>query len=258
MTSVAKEPQRRYSTKTIKVLFAFSGNQCAEPNCTCPIISPGTAVSDALVVGQIAHIFAFSKDGPRGRANLSEAEINQPSNLILLCPTHHVIVDGQPETYPAELLFSWKAKHERKYSHELSQSISEVGYAELELAAQALMAVPTLGAGGSLINIPPKEKIAKNGLGATSEMLLTMGSSKSQEVAEVLIKASQLDAAFPDRLRNGFVSQYRQLRQGGFQGDELFTEMYEWAAGHASSKTREAAGLCVLSHLFIICDVFEK
>ena len=73
-------------------------------DCKNPVIVPPTEESDALVLSQICHIYALNEDGPRGKAGLTEAELNAPDNLILFCPTHHVIIDGQYETYPAELL----------------------------------------------------------------------------------------------------------------------------------------------------------
>ncbi len=94
------EPKRNYTQQTLKILFALSGNRCAEPGCSEAIIASPTASSPALVVGQIAHIYAISEDGPRGKTGLTAKELNQVSNLILLCPTHHVKVDGQFATYP--------------------------------------------------------------------------------------------------------------------------------------------------------------
>src|SRR6185312_6994801 len=86
--------KRSYSQRTLKILFGRCGNRCAEPSCTNPIIKPGTEESPDLVVGQIAHIYAVADSGPRGKPTLSMEERNSPNNLILLCPTHHVIVDG--------------------------------------------------------------------------------------------------------------------------------------------------------------------
>src|SRR4051794_31175049 len=104
MTQAAKktaaEPKRNYAPKTLKMLFALSGNKCAAPGCNEPIIAAPTEHSQAIVVGQIAHIYAISEDGPRGKAGLTEKELNQAPNLLLLCLTHHVKVDGQFETYP--------------------------------------------------------------------------------------------------------------------------------------------------------------
>ena len=109
-----------------------------------------------------------------------------------------------------------------------------------------------------LKTIPPGEKIHKNGLGTTSALLLTMGAANSADVEAVLLKATQLDSKFANNLREGFVTRYRDFVTEGLTGDDLFMAMYEWAGGASRDKHREAAGLCILAHLFIICDVFEK
>ncbi|MEQ9452511.1 MAG: hypothetical protein RJQ07_13090 [Pseudomonadales bacterium] len=116
--------KRSYSQKTIKVLFALSGNRCAYPDCIQPVISKSTEHSDDLVVAQISHIYAISIDGPRGKKGLSEKELNSPSNLLLLCPTHHVIIDGQHETYPAQTLLDWKNTHESRVAAGFDRSLS--------------------------------------------------------------------------------------------------------------------------------------
>lgn len=251
-------PNRNYSGKTIKILFAFSGNQCAAPDCIEPIIANKTTKSDAMVVGQIAHIYAVSEDGPRGKKGLTEKELNQVSNLVLLCPTHHVKVDGQHETYPATMLIDWKARHEKKYGDTLSRTISGVGAAELEVAARTLIAPRLAGHINSLAVIPPQEKIDRNRLGTATSMLLSMGAAKSAEVERVLIQASQLDSQFPERLSAGFVARYNEAKARGLTSDEIFNELYEAAGGGGSDNLRGAAGLCIIAHLFIICDIFEK
>lgn len=105
---------RSYSDKTYKILFGFCDNQCAYPGCTQAIIQRNTEQSNTLVVGQIAHIYAVKDNGPRGKPDLTTAQRNAPENLILLCPTHHRIVDGQHETYPVEMLIAWKEKQEAR------------------------------------------------------------------------------------------------------------------------------------------------
>lgn len=118
--------KRSYSQKTIKVLFASSGNQCAHPDCINQVIIPATEESDALVLNQICHIYAVSEDGPRGKPGLTDKELNHPSNLILLCPTHHTIIDGQHESYPAEVLLDWKRSHEEKMQNLLSTDLGAI------------------------------------------------------------------------------------------------------------------------------------
>lgn len=108
------KPKRRYSQNTLKKLFALSGNQCAHPECANNILEQATECSPELVTGQISHIYAIRKKGPRGNPELTQKELNSPENLILLCPNHHKIVDGQHESYPAEMLKNWKRNHENK------------------------------------------------------------------------------------------------------------------------------------------------
>lgn len=122
-----EKPKRNYSQKTIKVIFGLSGNQCAHPKCANPVIEPRTERSDALVVAQICHIYALNVDGPRGKTGLTEKDLNSPENLLLLCPTHHRLVDGQHETYPAATLKQWKQEHEAKMmKHRLSPDLDGV------------------------------------------------------------------------------------------------------------------------------------
>lgn len=118
--------KRSYSEKTLKVLFALSGNQCAHPECTNTLIEPATENSDALVTAHICHIYAISTDGPRGKPGLTQKELNSPENLILLCRHHHGVVDGQHETYPAALLKEWKQSHESKMQKRLSADLESV------------------------------------------------------------------------------------------------------------------------------------
>jgi hypothetical protein len=137
---------RSYSPHTIKLLFGASGNQCAFPGCTNPIIAAGTPFSDGAVVGQICHIYAASDDGPRGKPGLTAAERNSPNNLILMCGHHHPLVDKQWETYPADLLKAWKKTHEAKFQQgtaealKLQESMQQMGflrtYSDQQIAAE--------------------------------------------------------------------------------------------------------------------------
>ncbi|MES2923155.1 MAG: HNH endonuclease [Verrucomicrobiota bacterium] len=116
----AQKNKRTYTRKTLKVLFALSGNQCAYPDCLNQVIISSTIQSDNHVSNQICHIYALSSDGPRGKVSLTEKELNAPENLILFCPTHHGIVDGQHESFPANLLQQWKQRHETNVNRRIS------------------------------------------------------------------------------------------------------------------------------------------
>lgn len=95
------------SDKTIKRLFALSGNVCAYPGCTLPIVE-----SAGTVTGEICHIRARKAGGPRFDPAQSEDDRQAFANLILLCRHHHKIVDSEPELYSVDALLEIKAIHE--------------------------------------------------------------------------------------------------------------------------------------------------
>lgn len=104
---------RSYTERTIKILFGLSGNRCAFPMCRTPLIDVRNADPDPVVLGEMCHIIASSSNGPRGASSLPSVGRDSHGNLLLLCPTHHALVDARPERYPPETLRAWKARAEQ-------------------------------------------------------------------------------------------------------------------------------------------------
>ena len=154
------------------------------------------------------------------------------------------------------MLQAWKERRERGQLATYTATINDLGYLELEVAARALLN-SSAATGGSLLLITPDKKIEKNGLTNSSKLYISLGSAKAEEVEQTIVRASQLDPSFESNLKSGFVTKYEELKLK-FQGDELFYELWQWASGGPMSTPRAMAGLCILSHLFILCDVFEK
>lgn len=102
---MAEEPKGP-STTTLKRLFAASANRCAFPRCTSPL------VLENKVVGQICHICARSPEGPRFDPSQTALARHSFENLILLCGTHHAVVDDDVEAYTVERLRTMKSRHE--------------------------------------------------------------------------------------------------------------------------------------------------
>lgn len=65
-------------------------------------------------MGQYAHIIAAKPDGPRGDNELSSKLADDPDNIILLCPTHHKIIDDNPNKFTVEYLHWVKNNHENR------------------------------------------------------------------------------------------------------------------------------------------------
>ncbi|MEN8221233.1 MAG: SAVED domain-containing protein [Pseudomonadota bacterium] len=63
----------------------------------------------------IAHIIADSPEGPRGDATLSHNISKEFDNLMLLCDTHHRLIDKKEvDGHPVELLKAFKEEHEKR------------------------------------------------------------------------------------------------------------------------------------------------
>lgn len=92
-------------------LFAMTGNQCAFPDCTQQLID-----QDGDYLGNVCHIEASRKSGPRFNLEMTNEERDSVNNLIVLCPTHHTIVDKKESVYKVDCLRKMKADHENKYA----------------------------------------------------------------------------------------------------------------------------------------------
>ena len=93
--------------KTMKSLFARSGNRCAFPNCYVPLVE-----ENDIVTGEVCHIKARNARGPRYDPSQTDAERNDSANLILLCARHHKIVDDAPATHSVQILLAMKRERE--------------------------------------------------------------------------------------------------------------------------------------------------
>lgn len=100
------------SAKEQRILLIRSGNRCAFPGCSEPLIHYVGATKRPVVTAEIAHIVSTSADGPRGQEYLPDGERNRHPNLIALCPTHHKIIDDQQQIYTTERLRQMKVDHE--------------------------------------------------------------------------------------------------------------------------------------------------
>lgn len=125
---------RDYKPADVKKLFAFSGNQCAEPSCSRSMI----AKDGITVVGKICHIAAASSKGPRFDKNMDDDDRRGFDNLILLCDEDHSIIDNKENElkYPTRLLKKWKKDHQEKFSSTPIEVKDEVVESAIEQVIQ--------------------------------------------------------------------------------------------------------------------------
>jgi hypothetical protein len=252
-----KVSKRKYPLSDVKALFAKTGGYCGFPGCGERCIEDATELDDLVVFARIAHIVAHSDVGPRGDPTIGLEVRDSYPNWILLCPTHHDIVDGQTNTYTVAQLRSWKKDHEARIGRALEKEIVRIGFAELQVVTSALLQSIESSATDFSV-LPPQDKIDKNSLSAATTAHLRLGLGKGKEVRAYIQQVSKVDIDFPERLKAGLRKEYDRLRDEGASGDALFESMVFFASGGSFQLSRQAAGLAILGYFFEACEVFER
>lgn len=96
---------------TLKALFAKSGNQCTFPSCNNPLIDDRN-----IFIGELCHINSFKKKDARYDPTLTDDQLRDYDNLVLMCHAHHKRIDTLEDEYPVELLKEMRAQHEAKFT----------------------------------------------------------------------------------------------------------------------------------------------
>ena len=99
-------------------LWRLAGNRCSFPRCANELVR---SEKDGGMPGEMAHIIAKEKNGPRGKPTLPQAKIDTYNNRILLCPSHHKLVDNNVNEWKIGKLHRMKNDHEHWVSVQLSK-----------------------------------------------------------------------------------------------------------------------------------------
>jgi hypothetical protein len=110
------------SQKDVKLLWGRAASRCSV--CRIELTHDKQSTNISFPVGEQAHIVAEERDGPRGNSILTPEERNSYHNLILLCPTHHTIIDKNEEDFPVEKLHIIKSRHELWVQQTLAKETS--------------------------------------------------------------------------------------------------------------------------------------
>lgn len=248
----------------MKTLWAKASGHCAHPECRARkelLLEPTEAGDGNAVIGEMAHITAYSENGPRGDANLSDDQRNLYQNLILLCPDHHRRVDKQPNCVPSSLLQTWKEEWERIAAHAIRSTVQNVPPQELkhvgDYIVERLSNHPTPDVGPLSLPTGINEKLNKNSLSDEVRQQVAVSQSRHGDVQIFIETQEKLLPAYPERLREGLLQEYNRLHTDGFRGDALYYSMRDFAAGNSQSDLRRGAACIILAYFFVVCEVFE-
>lgn len=247
---------RHISSADKKHLWGMSAGRCAYPTCRIELTKEGNEQDGPVTIGEIAHIFAHSPDGPRPHPDGLYGNANGYENLILLCRNHHREVDGQPNTYSAATLRQWKTDHERWVAEQLA--MEEFNSADLESIITWLTDHSIPASTDYTPPVFPAEKIKFNNLSMRVQNLITVGLSRVSEVEIFIINHSKIDIKFAERLLAPLLTQYNMLKADGLNSDYVFDDLRQFACGNSPDFSKQSAGLALIVYFFERCEIFER
>ncbi len=97
------------------LLWGRAAGRCQFDNCN-RILSRVPATQATRNIAEKAHIYAFSRGGPRADSAWPAKLLNDVENLLLVCHDCHVNIDkgDGPERYTAAVLMEMKRRHEQR------------------------------------------------------------------------------------------------------------------------------------------------
>ena len=110
---VVRVPSRSIAKLTQLVLFVRAGGRCQFDGCNRYVLRHHLTLTEGNF-GEMAHVVAFSRHGPRGGKRLPAKKLNSIVNLMLLCPDCHKLIDTHADEYSVKTLRRFKQRHEER------------------------------------------------------------------------------------------------------------------------------------------------
>ncbi len=109
--------------KSVKILWSASGGRCAFPGCWERLCYHEAEEAAPFTLGEMAHICGDKPGANRHDTMQSAPERDGYQNLILLCPTHHTLIDRKENEaeYTVAALHAMKAEHEARVLARIDQ-----------------------------------------------------------------------------------------------------------------------------------------
>ena len=116
ISSPVKNVSRKIKEGACLLLYVQAGGRCEFDGCNKYLLEHPLTLTRGNFA-QMAHIVAFSEEGPRGKTAPRPLDVNDVSNLMLLCPQCHKLIDVHPARYSHSTLEGYKHQHEDRIKH---------------------------------------------------------------------------------------------------------------------------------------------
>lgn len=108
---------RKISSVVERELWGRAAGRCQFGGCN-RLLYRSPITQETVNISEKAHIYSFSKNGPRGQGKLAgnTAALNEIENLILVCHDCHRTIDQHDDgdRYSVDVVRQFKADHERR------------------------------------------------------------------------------------------------------------------------------------------------
>lgn len=193
--------------KSIKLLWAGAAGLCSFDGCRQKLSFREEGEFASYVVGEMAHICGDKPGSNRYNEDQSDAQRDDYSNLILLCPTHHTLIDKKENEalFSAELLLKMKREHEEAVLKKLEtpKSLDAVCREIVPLLADSHYAWAQFGPHSDLAgNNPHSEEAHASWL---SQRLSTIVPN-NRRIADLVAEARNLFATDDQHILSAFLS----------------------------------------------------
>jgi len=120
MSAASNKPfklTRAIKREVERELWGRAAARCEFSDCN-RLLYKSPVTQEAVNLAEMAHIYSFSKDGPRGWGIFTRmpSALNEVGNLMLVCHDCHKKIDQDKkgERYSADLLKKWKLEYEAR------------------------------------------------------------------------------------------------------------------------------------------------
>lgn len=104
---------RRIRESVAVLLWGRSAGRCQIRGCNTTLYK-SALTQTSINRAEKAHIYSFAKGGPRGWGPRLPHQLNDISNLMLVCQSCHLEIDAAPDKFTAALLMTYKLEHESR------------------------------------------------------------------------------------------------------------------------------------------------
>lgn len=206
---------------------------------------------DEGFIGEFAHIEDLQQATKRYNPNKLVDELNDESNIMILCPNCHTEIDKHSEKYSTEMLKEIKKEYENNIKIAIEYSNPNL-YANFSKICKELSEkCNNTGIIEKYESIKVEEKINKNSLYEVKDQI-DMCMRYIPIFKDFLQTISQSEKT---ELRHNIISLYRQELCKDISNVERFTNLIRSVVGNDFSNVIPAG--IIICNYFEECDVFE-